>query len=127
VVVVVDSSVTLGGVIGIILVVFSVIVGGVPGFTLTLGGVPGLTDGGVPGFMVTDGGVPGSTVVVFSVILGGDIGAVVVVVVFSETLGAAGAVVVVVSELEDSEDISDQATLLTPTKAATAPAVNIDT
>lgn len=125
-VVVVDSSVTLGGVIGITLVVFSVIVGGVPGFTVTLGGVPGFTDGGVPGFIVIDGGVPGFMVVVFSVMLGGDIG-VVVVVEFSVTLGAAGVVVVVVEESDDSDVISDHATLLAPTNATTAPAARIDT
>ena len=75
---------------------------------------------------VTLGGDGGVTVVVFSVMLGGDGG--VIVVVFSLTLGGdIGAVVVVVSELDDSELISDQATPLAPTQTAIAPSAIIDT
>ncbi len=93
-------------------------------------------------FSVTLGGDIGAVVVVVcSVTLGGDIGVTVVVfsvmlggdigvvvVVCSVTLdGDAGAVVVVVSELDDSELISDQATPLAPKQTAIAPAAIIDT
>jgi hypothetical protein len=87
--------VTLGGDVGVVVVVCSVTLGGDGGETV----------------VVTLGGEGGVIVVDFSVTLEGD----------------DGAVVVFVSELDDWEDISDQATPLPPTQTTIAPTAIIDT